>query len=100
VATLLWLGASRRNTRPFLWVVIAALVVNGLVTFRPLAPDTPAEARGGEWDPTVTAGLLVNDIGCRLDAMDEPLQRLNGDAWPCTLEPMRGSTAADDGVAG
>jgi hypothetical protein len=100
VAALLWLGASRRNTRPFLWVVIAALVVNGLVTFRPLAPDTPAEARGGEWDPTVTAGLLVNDIGCRLDAMDEPLQRLNGDAWPCTLEPMRGSTAADDGVAG
>ncbi len=89
---LLWLGASRRNTRPFLWLVIAALAVNAVVTFRPLAPDKPAEARAGRWDPTVTAGLLVNDIACRLDAMDEPLAPLNGDAWPCTLKPMRGPT--------
>jgi hypothetical protein len=89
---LLWLGASRRNTRPFLWLVIAALAVNAVVTFRPLAPDKPAEARAGRWDPSITAGLLVNDIACRLDAMDEPLAPLNGDAWPCTLKPMRGPT--------
>jgi hypothetical protein len=89
---LLWLGASRRNTRPFLWLVIAALAVNAVVTFRPLAPDRPAEARAGRWDPTITAGLLVNDIACRLDAMDEPLAPLNGEAWPCTLKPMRGPT--------
>jgi Glycosyltransferase family 87 len=97
---LLWLGASRRNTRPFLWFVIAALALNAVVTFRPLAPDKPAEARAGRWDPTVTAGLLVNDIACRLDAMDEPLAHLNGDAWPCTLKPMRGPTEDSTGGAG
>jgi hypothetical protein len=48
-------------------------------------------ARSGRWDPALVQGLLVNDIGCRLDAMREPLAPLNGDAWPCTLEPMRGA---------
>jgi hypothetical protein len=90
VTVLLWLGASRRNTRGFLWVVIGALAINGLVTFRPLAPDKPAEAETGRWDPAITAGLLVNDIDCRLDAMHEPLRPLNGEAWTCTLKPMRG----------
>ena len=92
---LLWLGASRRNTRGFLWLVIGALAINGLVTFRPLAPDTPADARAGRWDPAITAGLLVNDIGCRLDAMHEPLRPLNGDAWDCTLKPMRGAVTEE-----
>jgi hypothetical protein len=91
VMLLLWLAASDRNRRPFLWVAIAALAVNGVVTFRPLAPDTPHVARSGRWDPALVQGLLVNDIGCRLDAMREPLAPLNGDAWPCTLEPMRGA---------
>jgi len=90
---LLWLGASRRNQRPFLWLAIGALAVNGLVTFRPLAPDTPAVAQTGQWDPTLTQGLLVNDIGCRLDAMDEAPPRLNHEAWACTLEPLRGTEA-------
>jgi hypothetical protein len=96
---LLWLGASRRNTRGFLWLVIGALAINGLVTFRPLAPDTPAEATGGRWDPAITAGLLVNDIDCRLDAMRRPLRPLNGDAWDCTLKPMRGAVT-EDGTGG
>jgi hypothetical protein len=92
LATLLvWLGASTRNRRPFLWLVIGALVVNGLVAFRPLAPDDPGDATTGRWDPSFSAGLLLNDIRCRLDAMSEPLQPLNGEAWPCTLEPMRGA---------
>jgi hypothetical protein len=95
VTALLWLGASRRNTRGYLWLVIGALAINGLVTFRPLAPDTPAEAEGGRWDPALTAGLLVNDIDCRLDAMHEPLRPLNGDAWDCTLKPMRGAVTED-----
>jgi len=99
VMLLLWLAASDRNRRPFLWVAIAALAVNGVVTFRPLAPDTPHVARSGRWDPALVQGLLVNDIGCRLDAMREPLAPLNGDAWPCTLEPMRGAEgeASSDG---
>jgi hypothetical protein len=87
---LLWLGASRRNQRPYLLVLIAALAFNGIVTFRPLAPDRPAEASSGEWDPAITAGLLVNDIACRLDAMDEPPQPLNRGAWACSQKPMRG----------
>ncbi len=94
VTLLLWLAASRRNTRPFLWVVVAALAVNAVITFRPLAPDKPAEAQAGRWDPAITAGLLVNDIECRLDAMHHPLRPLNGDAWSCTLKPMRGAEDA------
>jgi hypothetical protein len=91
---LLWLGATRRNTRPFLWLTIAAIAVNGVITFRPLAPDAPAVAQEGRWDPAVTAGLLVNDVDCRLDAMHDDPPPLNREAWACTLEPVRG-TAED-----
>jgi hypothetical protein len=87
---LLWLAASRRNQRGFLWVVVAACAFNGLVAFRPLIPDTPHQARAGVWDPAVTVGLLVQDVDCRLDAMRRPLEPLNGDAWPCALEPIQG----------
>jgi hypothetical protein len=93
VMLLLWLGASRRNQRPFLWVAIGALAVNGLVTFRPLAPDVPAVAETGRWDPSLTAGLLLNDVDCRLDAMHDDPPPLNREAWACTLEPLRGSEA-------
>jgi hypothetical protein len=93
---LLWLGASTRNRRSFLWLAIAAIAVNGLVTFRPLAPDAPAVAETGRWDPALTAGLLLNDIRCRADAMHEDPLPLNREAWACTLEPMRG--AAEDPV--
>jgi hypothetical protein len=96
VMLLLWLGASRRNQRPFLWLAIGALAVNGLITFRPLAPDAPAVAQSGRWDPAVTVGLLLNDIDCRLDAMHDDPPPLNREAWACTLEPMRG--AAEDPV--
>ena len=88
---LLWLGASTRNRRPFLWLAIGAIALNGLVTFRPLAPDSPAVAETGRWDPALTMGLLLNDIECRADAMHEDPPRLNRVAWACTLEPMRGA---------
>lgn len=90
VMLLLWLGSSRRNTRPFLLALIAALVLNGLVTFRPLVPDSPARATTGVWDPALTLGLLANDVVCRLDAMEEEPQPLNRGAWACSLKPMRG----------
>jgi hypothetical protein len=93
---LLWLGASTRNRRGFLWLTIGALAVHGLVTFRPLAPDAPAVARAGRWDPALTVGLLVNDIDCRLDAMHHDPLPLNRGAWACTLEPIRG--AAEDPI--
>lgn len=88
---LLWLGASARNRRPFLWLAVGAIAVNGLVTFRPLAPDAPAVAETGRWDPAITAGLLLNDIRCRADAMRDVPPPLNRAAWACTLEPMRGA---------
>jgi hypothetical protein len=87
---LLWLGASTRNQRRFLCLVIGALVVNGLVTFRPLAPDAPAVAESGRWDPTISAGLLLNDVDCRLDAMHDDPPPLNRGVWACTLKPLRG----------
>jgi hypothetical protein len=101
---LLLVGASTRNRRPFLLVLIAALAVNGVVTFRPLSPDRPAEATTGEWNPAVTAGLLVNDVACRLDVLDDPLEPLNAGAWSCSLKPMRGDMSEsppddEDGAA-
>lgn len=90
VAVLLWVGATARNRRPYLLVLIAALAVNGLVTVRLLTPDKPAEATTGTWNPEVTLGLLANDVACRLDAMDEPVRPLNRGAWACSLKPMRG----------
>jgi hypothetical protein len=87
---LLWLGASARNHRPFLWLVIGAIAVNGVITFRPLAPDNPAAADAGRWDPAISPGLLVNDVRCRLDAMHDDPPPLNREAWACTLRPLRG----------
>ncbi|MFS8480301.1 MAG: hypothetical protein FWJ94_00185 [Acidimicrobiia bacterium] len=95
---LLWLGATRRNHRRFLWVLVVAVAVNGLVAFRPLAPDEAEVARSGRWDPALVPGLLVNDIACRLDAMHEDPPPYNRVAWPCTLKPLRGAT--DDGADG
>jgi hypothetical protein len=99
-ALLLWLGASRRNQRPYLWVVIGALALNGLVSFRPLAPTNPNDTDTFVWDPALEAGLLVNDIGCRLDVMDRSPFAYQGDAWACTLEPVRGPVADEDADQG
>jgi hypothetical protein len=77
--------------RRYLWVLVAALAVNGLVTFRPLAPDVAGEASTGSWNPAVTAGPLLNDINCRATYMDEPPEpEVIGEAWSCSLRPLRG----------
>src|SRR5918997_3941390 len=96
LALVLWIGASERNRRPFLWVVIAAMAVNGLVVFRPFTADEPNTTSGGDFDPAITLGWLVNDIDCRVQYMDEP-PHLDSGAWACTLEPMRGPA---DGATG
>jgi hypothetical protein len=89
MAILLWIAATTRNTRPFLWALVAASLVNGLVAFRPLAPDRPDDSRGGRWEPALQPGLVINDIDCRLTYMSEEPHMDNG-AWDCTLEPVRG----------
>jgi hypothetical protein len=96
LALMLWVGASSRNRRPFLWVLIGAMAVNGLVAFRPFTADDPDATRGGDFEPAITLGWLANDIRCRIEYMDEP-PRLESGAWACTLEPMRGPS---DGATG
>jgi hypothetical protein len=93
---VLWIAASSRNRRPFLWLVIGATALNGLVVFRPFVADDPDTTGGGDFDPAITLGWLVNDIQCRVDYMDEP-PRIDSGAWACTLEPMRGPA---DGATG
>lgn len=93
LAGLLWLGTSSwgRNRR-FLWIVIAAVAVNGAVTFRPLAPNDADDATTGTWNPAISKGLLVNDIDCRGDFMQHPpSQQAIKEAWSCTLKPLRGT---------
>lgn len=94
MALVLWIAATTRNTRPFLWALVAASLLNGLVTFRPLAPDRPDDSRGARWDPALEPGLVVNDIDCRLEFMDQE-PAIGSGAWACTLEPLRGPTAED-----
>jgi hypothetical protein len=98
MALVLWVAATTRNTRPFLWAFVAAGVINGLVAFRPLAPDRPDDSRGARWEPTLQQGLVLNDIDCRLDFMSEEPDIDNG-AWECTLEPVRGPAPGGAEVA-
>lgn len=98
LALVLWVGASALgDRRRFLWVLVAAVAVNGIVTFRPLAPDEPGEATTGTWNPAFTAGLLVNDIDCRSESMRRAPSEANVErAWDCTLRPLRGPVEADE----
>lgn len=96
LALVLWIGASERNRRPFLWVLIGAMAINGLVVFRPFTADDPDTTSGGDFEPAITLGWLANDIRCRIEYMDEP-PHLDSGAWACTLEPMRGPA---DGATG
>jgi hypothetical protein len=98
MALVLWIAATTRNTRPFLWALVAASVINGLVAFRPLVPDEPDDSRSARWEPALQPGLLLNDIDCRLRFMSEEPHRDNG-AWDCTLKPLRGPTRGDADAA-
>ena len=89
LALVLWIAASDRNRRPFLWLVVGAVVLNGLVTFRPFIADAPDTTGGGDFEPAVTSGWLLNDIRCRARYMHDP-PHLDSGAWACTLEPIRG----------
>lgn len=88
----LWIACSRRNSRRYLWLLVAAVAVNGVVSLRLLAPDAEDEASTGSWSPALGLGLLFNDIRCRADFMDESPTVYEDPAWACTLEPMRGPT--------
>ncbi len=88
LALLGWVAATDRSRR-YLWILVAAVALNGIVTFRPLLSDNPDAADGFDFAPTLTLGWLLNDVRCRADYMHEP-PRLDSGAWACTLIPMRG----------
>ena len=46
---VLWIAASERNRRPYLWVLVAAVAVNGLFAVRVLAPDRPDASRSARF---------------------------------------------------
>jgi hypothetical protein len=85
---VLWIAATDRSRR-YLWLLVAAVAVNGLVTLRLFAPDDPDASRSARFEPALSWGLLVNDVRCRVEFMDEPPDAESG-AWSCTLEPLRG----------
>jgi hypothetical protein len=91
---VLWIGASDRSRR-YLWLLVAAVAVNGLVTLRLFAPDDPDASRSARFEPALSWGLLVNDVRCRVEFMDEPPSAESG-AWSCTLEPLRGEADGGD----
>lgn len=86
---LLWLSSTEWNRPAYLWALVAALALNGVVALRPLVPDDPDASRSARVDPALTMGLLLNDVRCRARHMDEP-PSLESEAWPCSLEPLRG----------
>jgi hypothetical protein len=96
LALVLWVAASDRNRRPFLWLLVGATALNGIVAFRPLTTDDPDAATSANFEPAVVLGLLLNDIDCRIEFMDEPPRSESG-AWDCTLEPVRGAGGGDGG---
>jgi hypothetical protein len=96
---VLWVAASDRNRRPFLWVLVGAMAVNGLLVFRPFIADAPNSTRGADFAPTVTVGWLVNEIRCRAEYMDQP-PAIDSGAWACTLEPMRGESTTTTPIFG
>jgi hypothetical protein len=100
MALVLWVAASERNRRPFLWLMIGGIALNGIVAFRPLTADQPNNSETASFEPAIVLGLLLNDIDCRVEFMDEP-PRLGTEAWDCTLEPVRGpSEGVDTGPGG
>jgi hypothetical protein len=96
---VLWVAASDRNRRPFLALLVAAVALNGVAGLRLLAPDNPDASTTAEFQPAVTAGLLVHDVDCRIEFMDQE-PHIDSGSWACTLEPMRGSTDEDPTGAG
>ncbi|HYZ99879.1 MAG TPA: hypothetical protein VE575_14060, partial [Acidimicrobiales bacterium] len=94
LALLLWVAASERNRRPFLWLLVGAVAINSVVAFRPFTSDDPDDSTSASFEPAVMLGLLANDIRCRAEFMDDP-PSVESPAWGCTLEPVRGPS---DGV--
>jgi hypothetical protein len=93
---VLWIAASDRNRRSYVWLLVAAVAMNGLVTVRLFAPDQPDASTSARFEPALSWGLLVNDTRCRVEFMDEPPRAESG-AWACSLEPLRGA-GSDENV--
>ncbi|MEM9465182.1 MAG: hypothetical protein AAGA90_07400 [Actinomycetota bacterium] len=83
-AAILFARAPRRAQ----WGLGFALALNAVITLTVATPDVPHRATSGELDLEVRPGVVLTDIGCRLDDRDL------GD-WPAT-----GTTEAYDRAVG
>ena len=60
-----------RAPRRLQWALGIGLALNAVLTVTVATPDVPHRATTGELDLELHAGVLVNDIGCRLDDRDD-----------------------------
>lgn len=72
---VLVVGIGGRRAPVWLWALVATQVLHGVVALRVAEPDRLDEAEGGRLRPAIVAGVLVNDVRCRLDDRDRG-------AWP------------------
>jgi hypothetical protein len=80
--------------------LVVAGLVHALVTVTVATPDTPHQATTGRLAVGITAGVVVHDIGCRLDDRDrgpwpdDPASVTAGDRayrlWDCQTDLWRG----------
>ena len=92
VACIVLLAAvAFAGDRRWLWALVATQVVHGLVAVRLAEPDRVDEATGGRFDPAIVAGVLVNDVDCRLDDIDRG-------EWPDPEEPDERDAADQRGL--
>ena len=61
------LSVSRRTTNRFVTAVVVSQVALAFVSVSIAQPDVVDAATSGRLDPSITAGVVVNDVDCRLD---------------------------------
>jgi hypothetical protein len=81
-----------RRRHQWLWALVAAQLLHGLVALRVAEPNRLDEATGGRFRPAIVAGVLVNDVRCRVDDRDRG-------EWPDPATPGEQVAAEDRGLA-
>jgi hypothetical protein len=81
-------GVAGRRSERWVWALVASQVVHAVVAVRIAEPDRIDEATGGRFQPAIVAGVLVNDVQCRLD------DRARG-PWPDPSDPAERGAAED-----
>jgi hypothetical protein len=80
------MAATGGGARRWVWALVASQLLHGVVAVRVAEPDRIDDATGGRLDPAIVAGVLVNDVDCRLD------DRERGE-WPDPADPAEQDAA-------